>query len=186
MTQADSPPLEAKVVVYHPDPRMILRTTIEQFYPPNSDVRVEIGCNCNIHPSAVLGAKGQNYEWDNGHWNPFPQVGGLRIGDDVDMGPYATIMRGTVGDTVIGKGSKIGNGVNVGHDARIGQNALIVSGASIAGWVRIGDSVKIWQGAQVKNGVKIGDGAQIAMGAVILQDVPAGETWGKNPGRKIC
>ncbi len=173
----------AKIVAWHENPRMVLRATIETFGYANTAITK--GRNCKIHPSAVLGADGQGYDWLEDGWDPFPHCGGLCIGDDVDVGPCSTIMRGSIGNTIVGNGAKIGNSVNIGHDTRIGKHALIIAHTSIAGWVRIGDRVKIWQGAMIKNGIRIGDDAQIAMGAVVLNDIPAKEIWAGNPARKI-
>lgn len=162
-----------------------MRSVIERFFGSSSEPIVLLGARCRVHPTAVLGADGQSYECINGAWRPFPQVGGLRIGDDVDLGACATVMRGSVGDTVIGPGTKIGNGVNVGHDVRIGRDVLVIAGASIAGWARLEDGAKVWQGALIKNGVRVGVNAQVAMGAVVLEDVPPGEVWAGNPARRI-
>jgi UDP-3-O-[3-hydroxymyristoyl] glucosamine N-acyltransferase len=177
--------LAAKVVAYHDNPRMVLRATIETFGYANGTQTVTKGCNCKIHPSAVLGAEGQGYDWGVDGWDPFPHAGGLCLGDNVDVGPCSTIMRGSVGNTFIGDGTKIGNCVNIGHDTRIGKDALIIAHASVAGWVRIGDRVKIWQGAMIKNGIRIGHDAQVAMGAVVLDDIPPEQVWAGNPARRI-
>ena len=182
----DSQPLvSANLHVASLNPRRVLRSVILKFFPPEDRAVVAVGRDCEIHPSAVLGANGQGYDWDSDHWESFPHVGGLRIEAGVDVGPCASIMRGSIGDTVIGRGTKIGNGVNIGHDTRIGTNVLVVSGASLAGWVRVGNDAKIWQGAMIKNGVRVGEGAQIAMGAVVLKDIPPHEVWGGNPARKL-
>ncbi|HEY5656551.1 MAG TPA: DapH/DapD/GlmU-related protein [Myxococcota bacterium] len=180
---ADPPAL----VIMHEDPRSIMRSLINTFFPPPVKTQIERGPGCMVHYTAVLAANGQGYDWreELAGWDPFPHAGGLRLGSGVDIGPCSTIMRGSVGDTVIGDGCKIGNGVNIGHDTRIGRNTLIVAGAQIAGWVRIGERVRIWQGAMIKNGVRIGDGAQIGMGAVVLNDVRAGETWVGSPARCV-
>ncbi len=174
----------AKVVVYHKNPRLVFRDTIVKF---GFDIPPEVtrGEGCRIHPSAVLGADGQGYDWEDARWNPFPHAGNLRIGNNVDVGPCATIMRGSIGDTAIDDGTRIGNSVNIGHDARIGKNVLIIAHASVAGWVQIDDGVKIWQGALIKNGIHIGRGAQIAMGSVVLCDIPAEQVWAGNPARQI-
>ena len=172
-------------MVFHPDPRMVIRKTILAYGLADYSPEIVRGPGGSLHTSAILGARGQGYDLEDGRWTPFPHAGGLRVGTDVDIGPCATIMRGSVGDTVIGDGCKIGNGVNIGHDTRIGEHTLIIAGALIAGWVRIGTGVKIWQGAIVKNGIRIGDGAQIGMGSVVLKDVPTKEVWAGNPARRV-
>ncbi len=176
----------ADLVAYHENPRMVLRRTLEKYKLGAGTLpHIDKGLRCNVHPSAVLGAEGQGYDREEGGWVAFPHSGGVRLGSDVDIGPCATIMRGSIGDTVIGSGCKIGNGVNIGHDTRIRPNTLIVAGALIAGWVRIGTDVKIWQGAIVKNGIRIGDGAEVGMGAIVIEDIPPSEVWAGSPARRI-
>jgi UDP-3-O-[3-hydroxymyristoyl] glucosamine N-acyltransferase len=136
-------------------------------------------------PPPLVGIKAQNYEWTDDGWSPFPVAGSVRIEGDVEIGPFATIARGSVGDTVIAKGCRIGQHVNVGHDCRVGDHTLIIAGASLAGWVRVGKNCKIYQGACIKNGVCIGDGAVIGMGAVVIKDVGPGEVWAGNPARRV-
>lgn len=184
-TRETGPLPDAALIVKHEDPRGIIRSLIEKLGIGKRSGEIRIGGACRIHPSAALGCDGQSYALVEQRWDPFPHVGGLRIGDAVDVGPCCTIMRGSVGDTVIASGVKIGNGVNIGHDARVGEDTLIVAGAQIAGWARIGRRVRIWQGALIKNGVRIGDDAIVGMGAVVLEDVPDGQTWAGNPARRI-
>lgn len=174
----------APLVVTSDDPRGTLRSIIEAFFTPQSPC-IQQAAGCNIAADVVIGAAGQGYDWRGDHWSPFPHVGGVRIGPGVDISPCARIMRGSIGDTVISEGCKIGNGVNIGHDTRVGPHTLIVAGAQIAGWVRVGRRVKVWQGALVRNGVRIGDEAQIGMGAVVLDDVPSGQVWAGNPATRI-
>lgn len=176
----------SKVIVYHPNPRWVLQRLIEQFFvSATEEICITQGHRCRVHASSVLGANGQGYSWENDRWRSFPHCGGIRMGDDVHVGALTSIMRGSVGDTVIGADTKIGNNVNIGHDTRIGEHVLVIAGASLAGWVRVGDLAKIWQGASIKNGVHIGHGAEVAMGAVVLSDVPDGEVWAGNPARRI-
>jgi UDP-3-O-[3-hydroxymyristoyl] glucosamine N-acyltransferase len=129
--------------------------------------------------------EGQNYAQTADGWIDLPSAGSVTIADDVHVGAYATIVRGTAGNTTLHKGCRIGHHVNIGHDCRIGEHTLVIAHASLAGWVRVGRWCKIYQRACVKNGVTIGDGAIIGMGAVVTKDVGAGEIWAGNPARKI-
>lgn len=121
---------------------------------------VSIGDNVIIHAGAVLGADGFGYVRDpaTGRYEKFPQIGALRIEDDVEIGANATIDRGALGTTVIGRGVKIDNLVHVAHNVEIGENVVIaaqtgISGscvieknAVIAGQVGIADHVRIEEG----------------------------------------
>lgn len=175
---------EAPLLVTSANPRRVLGELIDRFNVERAPM-VDVHPLAYIHPHASIGADGQGYTWTGEGWLPFPHVGGVRIDEAVEIGPRTTIMRGSIGDTTIEQGCKVGNGVNIGHDTRVGEHTLIVAGAQLAGWVRVGRRCKIWQGALIKNGVRIGDEAVVGMGAVVLEDVPAGETWAGNPARRI-
>ena len=167
-------------------PRLQWINAVQQFFGHLVDAgQLSISCGARIHPSAVIGATGQGYEWDGECYLEVPHLGGVVIEHDVHIGPNSTIMRGVLGDTFIGRGSRIGNGVNIGHGVRIGRHCLVVAHASIGGSAQLGDHVTIWQGAMIANRVCIGAGAVIGMGAVVLRDVPSGETWVGNPAHVL-
>jgi len=136
-----------------------------------------------IHPLACIGSEGMGYEWDNGKWLEFPQRGGVSIGKDVRIGEFTSVKRGTINDTVIGDGCKIGSHCNIGHNVEIGKNCLITHRVSVGGSTEIGDNVVIWQGAIIRNKLKIGDGAVIAQGANVICDVPANKIAKGNPAK---
>lgn len=141
---------------------------------------VRMGKNCSI------GADGFGYaSAEDGTLCKIPHAGNVVIEKNVEIGSNVCIDRAVVGSTVIGEGTKIDNLVHVAHGVKIGKNCLIVAGSVIGGSCEIGNGVYIGIGAMIKNKVKIGDGATIGMGAVILKDVPAGQTWIGNPGRKL-
>ncbi|KKN02942.1 hypothetical protein LCGC14_1112710 [marine sediment metagenome] len=179
-----------QLVIAHAGIRELVAKTIRCFFRKDC-YPVKIATTPRIHPAAIVGparfspgVDAQNYTWEPDGWTPFPSTGGIRVEEDVEVGAYATIVRGSVGDTVIGKGCRIGQHVNIGHDCRIGAHTLIIAGASLAGWVRVGKHCKIYQGAIIKNGVSIGDGAVIGQGSNVLDDVPAGQIWVGNPAKK--
>lgn len=134
----------------------------------------------------VIGGNGFGYETDeNGEQFHVPHLGNLIIEENVSIHNFVNIDRGVIGDTIIRKGVKIDSHAHIAHGAEIGENTLIVAHAVIGGSCKIGKNCYIGMGAMIKNKVTIGDGATIGMGAVILQDVPSGETWVGNPGRKM-
>lgn len=176
------PQLPTQLLVFHPRMRALVTKTLEKFAGPPT---LKIDEDAITHPTTTLGGEAQNYEWIDGTWRLIPAAGGVRIANDVEVGAYSTIVRGTTGDTTIGKGCRIGRYVNVGHDVRIGSHTLVIAHASIAGWARIGSRCKIYQGALIKNGVTVGDAATIGMGAVVTTDVGPGEIWAGNPAHCI-
>lgn len=131
-----------------------------------------IGKRVRIQSNTVVGATGLAYGTESdGSYTLMRHLGGVIIGDDVDIGANTTIVRGILRDTVIGSGSKIGNLVNVGHNVIIGRNCFISAGAVICGSVEVGDNVWIAPGAKILNRIKLGRGAQIGLGAVVISDV---------------
>lgn len=134
---------------------------------------VQIGNNVIIQASSVIGADGFGPERNSRkELESFPQLGGVKIQDDVEIGSNVSIMRGALSDTVIGKGSKIGHLVNIGHHVKIGKHCYITSQALIAGGSEIGNYSFVGAGAKINDLVKIGNHAYVGMGAVVLNNVP--------------
>ncbi|GAG28518.1 unnamed protein product, partial [marine sediment metagenome] len=133
--------------------------------------RVIQGSGVRLHPTAVIGQRGNSLEWDDVRWFRIPAVAGVVIEDDVTIGAMVTIVRGVLADTIIGAGTDVCNHVNVGHGARIGRHCVLAPFAAIGGSAVLGERVKVWQHAAIKNGVKIGDRAVIGQSANVLCDV---------------
>ncbi len=110
---------------------------------PNVTVRegVNIGSRVIIHAGAVIGSDGFGYVFEDGMHRKIPQVGSVIIEDDVEIGANVTIDRATTGNTIIGRGTKIDNLVQIGHNVRIGSNVILVSQVGIAGSADLGDGV---------------------------------------------
>ncbi len=108
---------------------------------PNVVIRegVVIGNNVIIHSGAVIGSDGFGYVFENGIHNKIPQVGNVIIEDDVEIGANTAIDRATTGSTIIGKGSKIDNLVQIGHNVKIGKNVILVAQVGIGGSSEVGD-----------------------------------------------
>lgn len=145
---------------------------------------VKVGQRVAVRPGAVVGAPGLGWaRRPDGVLVPFPQVAGVVLEDDVSIGGCATIDRGSLTDTVIGRGTKVDNLVHVGHGAVVGEHSIVVAGAVLCGSVRVGSRCFIGAGALLREGVQVGDGATVGMGAVVVRDVGAGETVVGNPAR---
>ncbi len=129
---------------------------------------VTIGKRVILHSGVVVGSDGFGYVRDgDGHFK-IPQVGGVTIEDDVEIGANSTIDRGTMGQTVIRRGVKIDNLVQVAHNVVIGENSVIVAQVGIAGSSRIGRNVILAGQVGVADHIEIGDkvivGAQAGVG----------------------
>jgi UDP-3-O-[3-hydroxymyristoyl] glucosamine N-acyltransferase len=118
-----------------------------------------LGARCILHAGAVVGSDGFGYVWDGEAHQKIPQVGTVRVEDDVEIGANAAIDRATLGETVIGRGSKIDNLVQVGHNVVIGEHSLLCGQAGVAGSTRIGRRVTLAGQAGVADHATIGDGA---------------------------
>ncbi|HSE92267.1 MAG TPA: UDP-3-O-(3-hydroxymyristoyl)glucosamine N-acyltransferase [Methylomirabilota bacterium] len=145
--------------------------------------RVRIGRRVIVHAGAVLGADGFGYAFDGARHRKIPQVGGVRIEDDVEIGANTTIDRATLGETVVRRGTKIDNLVMVAHNVDIGEDCIVAAQSGIAGSSRIGRGVIMLGQAGVADHVTIGEGAILAAKTGVSQDVPAGEkvfgTWAR-------
>ena len=149
--------------------------------------RITIGARCLIHSGAVIGADGFGFEMAGCTWNKVPQVGTIRIGDDVEIGANSCIDRATLGVTVIGDGTKLDNMVHIGHNCRIGKHVVIAAQTGLAGGVSIGDYAVVGGQVGVGDKARIESKAIIGSGAGILTSkiVRAGEpVWG-TPARPL-
>jgi UDP-3-O-[3-hydroxymyristoyl] glucosamine N-acyltransferase len=132
-----------------------------------------IGDRVILQPGCRLGQDGFGFLLSAEGHKKVPDVGRVIVQDDVEIGAGTAIDRGSVGDTVIGEGSKIDNLVEVGHNVTIGRHCLIVAGSGIGGSASIGDFAMLKASAQVADHVTIGEGAMIAAGSGVHRDVPA-------------
>ncbi len=143
---------------------------------PNVTIRegVSIGNRVIIHPGAVIGADGFGYVFEEGAHQKIPQVGGVIIEDDVEIGANTTIDRATTANTVIGRGTKIDNLVQVAHNVQVGRNVIFVAQVGIAGSTRIGDGVIIGGQAAVADHANIEAGTMIVGQSGALGEVKRG------------
>lgn len=147
---------------------------------------VTIGDNVEIHSGAVIGTPGYGYSRDeSGEMVHFPHVGGVVIEDDVMIGANTVVDRGSLGDTIIGRGSQIDNLVHVAHNVCIGKHCAIVASVMLGGSVILGDYVWISPNSSIIPAVTIGDHAYIGIGSVVTKDVPRGETWAGSPALEL-
>lgn len=130
-----------------------------------------IGSRCIIHSGAVIGSDGYGFALAGGRHHKIPQVGIVRIEDDVEIGAGTTIDRAALGETVIGEGTKIDNLVQVGHNVRIGKHSLLVAQVGVAGSTELGSYVVVAGQSGFSGHLKIGNGVQVAAKSAVLNDV---------------
>ena len=147
--------------------------------------RTRIGHRTIIHPNTTIGADGFGYRpaADGKSLVKIPQIGGVTIGSDVEIGSNTCIDRGKFTDTIIGDGSKLDNLIQVAHNVQIGRCVVIAGCCGIAGSVKICDGVVIGAGAGFKDHITIGAGAKVAAYAAVMNDIPPGEEWAGYPAQ---
>jgi UDP-3-O-[3-hydroxymyristoyl] glucosamine N-acyltransferase len=134
---------------------------------------VVIGDNVIIHSGAIIGADGFGYKFRDGAHLKVPQVGNVVIGDNVEIGANTCVDRGALGSTLIGKGSKIDNLVQIGHNNKIGQHVIVCGQAGISGSCTIDNYAILAGSAGIADHVKIGQGAVVMARAGVANDVEA-------------
>jgi UDP-3-O-[3-hydroxymyristoyl] glucosamine N-acyltransferase len=156
---------------------------------------VRIGARCIVHPGAVIGADGFGFAPDGGKWQKIPQVGGVVVGDDVEIGANTTIDRGAIEDTVIEDGVKLDNLVQIAHNCRIGAHTVMAALCGIAGSTKIGKRCMIGGATAMVNSLTICDDVTITFHSVVTSSIdepgtysghlPAEEAgaWRKNAAR---
>ncbi|MBI1871075.1 MAG: UDP-3-O-(3-hydroxymyristoyl)glucosamine N-acyltransferase [Chlamydiae bacterium] len=148
---------------------------------PHVTVRegTQIGARVIIHSGTVIGSDGFGFETVNGVHHKIPQVGVVVIEDDVEIGANVTVDRARFGKTMIKKGTKIDNLVQVAHNVEIGEHCLIVAQVGISGTTKIGHHVIIGGQAGLVGHVEVGEGSILAAKTGISKDVPKGSImWG--------
>jgi UDP-3-O-[3-hydroxymyristoyl] glucosamine N-acyltransferase len=152
---------------------------------PNVTVypQTEIGRRVRIHAGTVVGSDGFGYVQDGGVHRKVPQIGNVIIGDDVEIGANVTIDRGALGPTVIGKGTKIDNLVQIAHNVEIGEGALIISQVGISGSCKFGKYVILAGQAGFAGHLKIGDRVTVSAQSGVMTDIPDGEKWLGTPAQ---
>ena len=134
---------------------------------------VRIGINCHLYSGATIGSDGFGYFLDeNKKYKKIQHIGGVTIGNNVDIGTNSCIDRGVLDDTVIEDNVKIDNLVQIAHNVQIGSNTIIIAGAVISGSVILGKNCWISPGAVIKNGVNLKDEVQVGMNSVVYRSSP--------------
>ncbi len=171
--------------VIHPYAYVGERAVIGQHSVINPNVTIYhgviIGARVTIQSGSVIGSDGFGYVWDGTQHRKIPQLGIVEIEDDVEIGANVTIDRASLGKTVIGRGSRIDNLVQIAHNVRIGRNSVIVAQVGIAGSSTVGDNTVMAGQVGVADHVTIGNNVRVAGKTGVMVDVPDNSTIAGSP-----
>ena len=135
-----------------------------------------LGQRCLLHGGVVIGADGFGFAPHQGRWEKIEQLGGVVVGDDVEIGANTCIDRGALDDTVIGEGVKLDNLIQIGHNVQIGAHSAMAGCAGVAGSARIGRGCTVGGGAIVLGHLELADGVHISAASVVMRSI-------KQPGQ---
>ena len=136
-----------------------------------------IGERCIVHPGAVIGADGFGFAPHEGRWEKIEQLGGVRIGNDVEIGANTCIDRGALDDTVIEDGVKLDNLVQIGHNVRVGAHTAMAGCVGVAGSARIGAHCTIGGGACVLGHLELADHVHVSAATTISRSIHKAGTY---------
>ena len=140
----------------------------------------QIGENCIIHSATVIGADGFGFEHDQGEWLKIPQVGGVIIGNNVEIGACSTVDRGALRDTVIEDGVKLDNHIQIAHNVRVGANTVMSNGVGVAGSTIIGKNCLIGGMTGIKDNIEIADNVMITAMSLVSKPLTKPGSYSSN------
>jgi UDP-3-O-[3-hydroxymyristoyl] glucosamine N-acyltransferase len=130
-----------------------------------------IGARCLLHSGVVIGADGFGFAPTEGRWEKIEQLGGVRIGDDVEIGANTCIDRGALDDTVIEDGVKLDNLIQIGHNVKVGAHTAMAGCVGVAGSAIIGAHCTIGGGAVVLGHLTLADHVHISAASVVMRSI---------------
>ena len=140
-----------------------------------------IGNRVILHSGTVIGSDGFGYTQHQGRHHKIPQIGIVVIEDDVELGANVTVDRATLGQTVVKRGTKVDNQVQIAHNVQIGENCILVAQVGIAGSTTLGQYVMVGGQAGLIDHLTIGDQVKIAAGSGVTHDLSSGQAVGGRP-----
>jgi len=146
---------------------------------------VTVGDRCILHSGAVLGADGFGFAWDGNRQVKIPQVGGVRLGSDVEVGAGTAIDCATAGETTVGDDTKLDNLIQVGHNTHIGSHTVIAGLTGISGSCRLGDRMTVGGQVAVSDHMSIGDDVVLAGRTAVIQDIAVPGAYFGMPARPL-
>jgi UDP-3-O-[3-hydroxymyristoyl] glucosamine N-acyltransferase len=145
------------------DSRLVARVTLV--------VRVRLGRRVLVHPGAVMGADGFGLAMDGGRWRKVPQLGGVIVGDDCEIGANTTIDRGALDDTVLEEDVRLDNQIQIGHNVRIGAHTAMAGCSAVAGSAKIGRNCLIGGAAGVLGHLEICDRVVVTAMSLVTHSI---------------
>ena len=133
--------------------------------------RVRLGRRVLVHPGAVLGADGFGLAMQDGHWIKVPQLGGVLVGDDCEIGANTSIDRGALDDTVLGNDVRLDNQIQIGHNVVIGDHTAMAGCAAVAGSARIGRYCLVGGGAGILGHLEVCDRVTVTAMALVTHSI---------------
>ncbi len=143
--------------------RLVARVTLVE--------RVTLGRRVLVHPGAVLGADGFGLAFDKDHWIKVPQLGGVRIGDDCEIGANTTIDRGALGDTVLEEDVRLDNQIQIAHNVFIGAHTAMAGCSAVAGSARVGRHCLIGGSAGILGHLEVADRVTITAMSLVTHSI---------------
>lgn len=156
-----------------PDCRLVARVTV---------LAAELGRRVLVQPGAIIGGEGFGFARDGEEWVHIPQVGGVRIGDDVEIGANSTIDRGALADTVIDDGVKLDNLIQIGHNCHVGKHTIMAGMSGVAGSTRIGRKCMIGGGVTINGHIQIADGVVVTGDSMITRSITESGLYSSGTG----
>ena len=145
--------------------------------------RTHVGNRVRLHAGCVIGSDGFGYVFDSGAHQKVLQVGHVIIGDDVEIGANTTVDRGAIGATVIGKGTKVDNLVQIAHNVQLGEHCIVCAHVGISGSTKLGNYVVLGGQVGLAGHLKIGNQVTVAAQSGVMHDIPDGEKWLGSPAQ---
>ena len=127
-----------------------------------------IGSRVILHSGCVIGADGFGFAPFAGEWVKIPQVGGVTISDDVEIGANTTVDRGAIENTVVGKGTKLDNQIQLGHNDKIGEHTVMAACTGVAGSTEIGSHCMVGGAANINGHIRIPDMSEVGPATTIM------------------
>lgn len=147
---------------------------------------VIIGNRVTVHASSVLGADGFGYRLIDGRYQKVPHLGGVRIGDDVEIGAGTTIDRAMISETIVGEGTKLDNQVVIAHNCQLGRHNAFAAHVGLAGSVTTGDYVVLAGQVGIADHTHLGEGCTVGGKSGVTKSIPDGETHFGIPAQPIA
>ena len=145
---------------------------------------VTIGKNVIIKSNTTIGERGFGFEFDKNHIPiSIPHIGGVVIGDNVEIGANNTVVRGTLKNTIISDYVKTDDHVHIAHNVKIGERTVITACSEISGSAKIGSNCWLGPNCSIMNGITIGNKVLVGLGAVVIKSVPDNVVVAGNPAR---